>query len=280
MLMSVTNHPFRRTRRWLCVGGVGAILLLVCFADFHPSAGEGLMTSQDIKKAMATGAKQLKLRVGTVDFVLLRIQAGSFEIGSPPTEKDHEPSESPVRRICISKPFYLGRTEITQLQYWTVIGDNPSNFIGGSLPVDGITHTRALQFCQELSRLTGVTITLPTEAQWEYACRAGTETPYCSGSTEKDLDEVGWYRENAGGSYHPVAQKKPNAWGLYDMHGNVLEPCIDTLPPYDEIKPIDPVGMRRANHGSLRGGAWMMPAECSRAAARAASNDMLAGTGI
>src|SRR5205823_843073 len=117
----------------------------------------------------------------------------------------------------------------------------------------------ALAFCRELSRLTELPITLPTEAQWEYACRAGTKGPYYSGDTEEALRKVAWYRENSGETSHPVGQKEPNAWGLYDMLGNVWEPCIDDLPNYATIPDTDPIGKITTSHGIMRGGGWMHP---------------------
>jgi formylglycine-generating enzyme required for sulfatase activity len=225
---------------------------------------------EEIKRAMTAEAAQVEFRLGQASFVVVRIPAGEFDMGSPPTEEGHRANESPVRRVRISKPYYLGRYEVTQLQYKEVMGDNPSTIKGDYLPVFELSYSKALRFCEELSRRVGLPITLPTEAQWEYACRAGTKTRYHSGDTTADLDRVGWYRENSGLTVHPVGQKEPNAWGLYDMHGNVCELCSDFLPDYD----------KNGFCGGVRGGAWMLPAEYCRSADRMVSDNRFKGLGI
>lgn len=235
----------------------------------------------DSKRAMMAGAKEVEFRVGKATFVLVRIPAGEFNMGSPASEEGHMASESPVRHVRISKAFYLGRFEVTQLQYKEVIGtDAPSRFHGDSLPVEGIHYREAHEFCRRLSERVGVPITLPTEAQWEYACRAGTKTRYYSGDNLADLDKAGWYRENSGGTTHPVGQKQANAWGLYDMHGNVWELCADLLEGDYHDMLIDPKGKMNITFGGMRGGGWCHPAEDCRSATRSRSDDMFGGMGI
>lgn len=238
------------------------------------------MSEAEIRQAIAAGAKQLEFKIGAVSFELVRIEPGEFDMGSPEHEVGHTATESPLRRIRISKAFYLGRYEITQAQYKTVTGANPSRFQGDTLAVDQVAYLQALEFCVRLSQLTGLTVTLPTEAQWEYAARAGTSSRFYSGDTQADLDKIAWYAGNAGGTVHPVGQKQPNAWGLYDMLGNVWELCIDLVPSYESMKPTDPMGEARGDYGAMRGGAWMNPAESCRSASRSMSNDMFGGAGI
>jgi len=238
------------------------------------------MSAADIKQAMWEGAKQVEFRVGSVSFQLVRIEPGQFEMGSPPSEEGHKPNEGPVRSIQISKPFYLGRYEITQAQYKAVAGVNPSNFQGDSLAVDQISYPDALEFCKKISQSVGMNITLPTEAQWEYACRAGTKTRFYSGNTLTDLEKVAWYAGNSADMIHPVGQKQPNAWGLYDMHGNVWELCLDFLEQYNKIESMDPRGVMNSNRGAMRGGGWMDEPEYCRSACRLVSDVMFGGSGI
>jgi formylglycine-generating enzyme required for sulfatase activity len=238
------------------------------------------VNAQDIQKAMRAEAKEIEIRALGAAFTLVRIPPGEFDMGSPPDEVGHRPNEGPVLHVRISQAFYLGRYEVTQAQYEAVMKERPSLFQGASLAVDQILYRNALEFCRRLSQASDVDVTLPTEAQWEYACRAGTTTPFFSGKTPKDLDDVAWYAANSGRTTHPVGLKKPNAWGLYDMHGNVWEMCADFFPSFDMIGAVDPRGVVSDQRGAIRGGAWMQVPEDCRAARRMLSHDMFGGSGI
>jgi formylglycine-generating enzyme required for sulfatase activity len=242
--------------------------------------GRGEMSGEEITRAMTAGTKQIELRVGSVSFELVRISPGDFEMGSPETEVGHMRNEGPVRRVRISKAFYLGRYEVTQAQYKEITGKNPAKLQGDSLPATQVSYAQAREFCGKLSQLVGVSVTLPTEAQWEYACRAGTKTRFYSGDTQADLDKVAWYAGNSAAGVHPVGQKQPNAWGLYDMLGNVWEFCTDYIETYDSVRPVDPLGSLSDRKGAIRGGGWMHEAKYSRAACRLISDDMFGGTGV
>jgi formylglycine-generating enzyme required for sulfatase activity len=236
--------------------------------------------SEDIRRAMAKDASTLTLRVGALQLALVRIAPGEFTMGSPVDEEGHSPNEEPQRRVRISKGFYLAQYQITQAQYQELMGDTPGDSEGPTLPVGQITYADALEFCRRLSIAVNLEVHLPTEAQWEYACRAGTQTRYYSGQTEADLSRVGWYSGNSEGKAHPVGQKEPNAWGLYDMHGNVWEYCVDFIDDYATIPDTDPVGRVTPRHGAMRGGGWMHGIEECRAATRLISDDMFGGAGF
>lgn len=238
------------------------------------------MKGLDARQAMARGDKQLELHVGSVTFDFVRIEPGVFQMGSPLSEKGHMPNEEPTREVYITKPFYLGRYEVTQAQYKAVMGVNPSYFEGDSLAVDQVTYPHAIEFCKKLSQVTGVNASLPTEAQWEYACRAGTTTRFYSGDTTADLDRVAWYAANSGDTVHPVGLKQPNAWGLYDMLGNVWELCADFIESYEQMDASDPVGDVYDNRGAMRGGGYAYPEEYCRAATHLVSNLRFGGTGV
>lgn len=210
----------------------------------------------------------------------VRIPPGEFLMGSSPTEPGRQLGEIPSILIRITRPFYMCRFLVTQDQYAAVMGINPSRFQGRGLPVDQVQYGDALEYCQRLSRGTRIKVELPTEAQWEYACRAGTTTRYYSGDSEEGLGRIAWYRGNASGAYHAVGKKEPNAWGLFDMLGNLYEPCADQILHFPRAGAADPEGRRSPREGAARGGAWVEPPERCRAASRILTDDNLGPMGI
>jgi formylglycine-generating enzyme required for sulfatase activity len=161
----------------------------------------------------------------------------------------------------LTQVFELGIYEVTQEQYEKVMGTNPSNFKGRQNPVENVSWDDAVEFCRKLSALpaeksAGYVYRLPTEAEWEYACRAGTKTDYSFGNSDAELGDYGWYDENSGKTTHPVGGKKPNAWGLYDMHGNVREWCQDWYGDYPSGSVTDPTGAASGSIRVNRGGSW------------------------
>jgi formylglycine-generating enzyme required for sulfatase activity len=202
---------------------------------------------------------------------LVPIRAGEFTMGSPASENGRSDDEGPQTRVTITRAFWLGKTEVTQGQWEALMGSNPSNFTGADRPVEQVSWSDAMKFCRKLTereraagRLPkGYTYTLPTEAQWEYACRAGTTGDYAG-----NLDDMGWYRSNSGSTTHPAGQKQPNAWGLYDMHGNVWEYCADWYGSYPGGSVTDPSGPSSWALRGARGGCWFADAGACRSAVR------------
>ena len=249
----------------------------------RPNPGSGSSASRP--PVAPAPARQMTNRLG-MEFVL--IPEGSFEMGSNSGEAD----EKPVHQVRISQPFYMGKYEVTIGEYlkycretnrnwpeWLEVGSTYHIRSGGNAfykpfvsdseqdrrPIVGVSWNDAVAYCEWLSRKTGETYRLPSEAEWEYACRAGTTGEYAG-----NLDEVGWYSGNSDGKTHPVGQKSPNGWGLYDMHGNVWEWCQDWYEEgyYGKSPGSDPTGPSRGTHRVIRGGSWNSPAPNCRSANR------------
>jgi formylglycine-generating enzyme required for sulfatase activity len=272
-----TRHPsFRQLAGNLfpAVRGAVAIVLPLLFGAALPVShargqGGGALASGEVGKEwpLDIGEGQ-KLR-------MCYCPAGSFTMGTPAGELKYvEPRETPVE-VTLTAPFWLSRTEVTQAQWVAVMGRNPSAFKGANLPVDTVNWNDCQEFIRRLNARGGLPAgwawALPTEAQWEYACRAGEKGPYSGGT----LDAVGWYLGNADRTTQEVAMKKPNSWGLHDMHGNVLEWCADWM---GESLPggTDPRGPDACAFGDfrvLRGGSWDRPPQACRAAIRFWSRD-------
>jgi formylglycine-generating enzyme required for sulfatase activity len=174
--------------------------------------------------------------------------------------------EKPAHDVTLTKPYYVGKYEITQEQYQQIMGNNPSRSKGRDLPVEEVSWKDAQEFCRKASEKTGLAVRLPTNAEWERACRAGTKTTYYTGDAETDLDRAGWYDKNSGGKTRPVGEKAPNAWGVHDMHGNVWEWGADWFETYKADAVVDPQGPTQGACRVLRGGSWYFdPSPCRSA---------------
>jgi formylglycine-generating enzyme required for sulfatase activity len=181
--------------------------------------------------------------------------------------------EHPQHRVRLTKPLHLGAYEVTQQQYERVMGVNPSRFKGPQHPVESVGWGDAVTLCHKLSALpeekvAGRTYRLPTEAEWEYSCRAGSTTRYSYGVDPVALGDYAWFSANSSRSTHPVGERQPNAWGLYDMHGNVWECSVDWYSEYTNTQVDDPTGPTTGSLRVFRGGSWLFPATDCRSAGR------------
>jgi formylglycine-generating enzyme required for sulfatase activity len=229
-------------------------------------------------RAEAERIARIPSMTNSVGMKLVLIPAGEFLMGSPETEKKRSADEGPQHKVRITKSFYMGTTEVTQAQWRAVMGQavkgmNFSYFRGDNLPVENKSWNDCQEFIKKLSANEGMTYRLPTEAEWEYACRAGTTTPFNTGETistdQANYDGNNIYGNGVKGAFRqkttPVGGFKPNAWGLYDMHGNVWEWCEDWYDSsyYRNSLAADPTGPARGASRVLRGGSWKFyPKNC------------------
>ena len=208
-----------------------------------------------------------------MEFVMVPI--GSFRMGGDKNTEQAEDHENPIHRVRFSKPILMAKYVVTQAQWSTVMNSNPSRFKDDLRPVESVSWHDAQDFIQALnSRDDTNGYRLPTEAEWEYAARAGSESAYSFGSEAVRLAEFAWYKKNAQNRTHPVGQLAPNAWGLYDMHGNVHEWCQDWFDRgYYSQSPVEaPGGPAEGLAKSLRGGDWGSEGWYCRCASRSLSS--------
>ena len=216
----------------------------------------------------------------SIGMKLVLIHKGTFMMGSP-IEEEGAINDEKQHQVTISKDYYLGATEVTQGQYEKVMGTNPSEFQkrvirksdSSMYPVEQVSWENAVEFCKKLSALpeenkAGRMYRLPTEAQWEYACRADGKMAYSFGESLKSLGDYAWFGGNSNDQTHPVGEKKPNAWGLYDMHGNVWEWCSDWYDEYPKGTISDTTGPKEGSGRVRRGGSWFGGAAFCRSASR------------
>ena len=277
----------------------------------------GTLTVFSLDKSTASAEANMKPYVETIPgtdvrFEMLPIPGGTYTMGSPTSEPKRSEDEGPQHEVTL-RPFWMGKTEVTWDEYDLFAfgkeipkkeagnqpqtsGDknvdavtrptppyaDPTFGLGRhNQPVICITHHAAMEYCRWLSAKTGKTYRLPTEAEWEYACRAGSKTAYSFGDDPKKLGEAAWYADNADGKPHPVAQKQPNAWGLYDMHGNAAEWCLDHYDKafYASFKSGVPalfpvlIPTEKKYPHVVRGGSWDDDAPLLRSAVRRASEE-------
>jgi formylglycine-generating enzyme required for sulfatase activity len=218
--------------------GMGVAFMLVSGQEGHKKA------------SFANGV----LTVGDIAYEFARVPAGKFPMGS----ENRYNNEKPVHAVSLNA-FLMGRTEVTQGLWQAVMGSNPAHFKnGGECPVEMVSWNDCQEFIDRLNDWTGGGFRLPSEAEWEYACRAGS-----SGAPGAGIDESAWYRDNSGGKTHPLAGKKSNAWGLHDMLGNVLEWCQDWFAEdyYSRSPASNPRGPKSGAYRVVRGSGWRSSAE-------------------
>ncbi|MCX6901016.1 MAG: formylglycine-generating enzyme family protein [Verrucomicrobia bacterium] len=213
--------------------------------------------------------------VNAVGIRIVLIPASEFDMGSPKNESWRY-SEENLHHVTITKPFYLGATEVTQAQFAAVMRKSPSYYKGADLPVEHVTWFDALEFCRRLNFMDGRAYRLPTEAEWEYACRAGTDDKFYSGDNDADLFKAAWVGGVSSSHTHPVAKLAPNNFGLFDMLGNVYEWCADYYDAnyYFKSPKTNPPGPSKGVERVIRGGAYNEPVQNVRCAYRTGKDPM------
>lgn len=238
---------------------------MVPTSEAHPAALSSPRTNEALTIDLGSDAK----------LELLWIPPGEFMMGSLADEAGRHENEGPQHRVRISKGFWMGKYVVTQGQWELIMGNNPSYFrsAGSNAPVEYVSWNECQVFLQKLNQRPDtsghpIRARLPTEAEWEYACRAGTTTRYGTGDEAADCDRAGWSAGNSGRTTHPVGEKQANAWGLFDMHGNVWEWCQDWYGDYAAEAATDPAGPATGACRVVRGGAWTYSAGDCRSAYR------------
>ncbi len=259
------------------------LTVAVLLPEVKPPSGDN-EARQRVEKLLETARpavpEEKELVTNSIGTKLKLIPAGSFLMGATSDDHEADKDEKPQHKVTITKPFYLGVYEVTQYEYRQVMKDNPSKFKDSELlPVEQVSWLDAVRFCNKLSErerrkphyeieddsvtiLGGNGYRLPTEAEWEYACRAPhspeTATKHPFGDSDADLSSFAWFHANSENKTHPVGQKKPNRWGLYDMQGNVWEWCQDRYSAdyYTFAPENDPPGPAQASSRVYRGGGW------------------------
>ncbi len=213
----------------------------------------------------AAGARRI-IKINDLEYAFHWCPAGSFLMGSPEEEENRFYNEI-QHEVTFRRGFWMMEHEVTQEMWSNVMGDNPSEFKGDLLPIECVSWNDCQDFISKLQSLAprGVDLRLPSEAEWEYACRAGTSGPYAGSG---DLNDLGWYEANSELKTHKVKMKKPNGWGLYDMFGNVWEWCEDWYGSYPNTGVTDPQGPDSGLYRVNRGGSWGGNAGLCRAAYR------------
>lgn len=206
--------------------------------------------------------QNLTIRIGDVNFVMVKVSGGTFTMGATPEMKDPADDEKPTHKVTLSS-YYIGETEVTQALWKAVMGSNPSEFKGDDLPVESVSWDDCQTFISRLNALTGKRFRLPTEAEWEFAARGGNQSRHTQYSGSSRIDDVAWYDDNSGWETHPVKTKQPNELGIYDMTGNVWEWCQDWDGRYSSDAQTNPSGASSGAFRVFRGGNWGdTPSEC------------------
>jgi len=219
-----------------------------------------------------------RFTVNGVSFEMVRVAGGTFRMGATSEQEDEAYSdEKPVHSVTLSS-YYIGKTEVTQALWQAVMGSNPSYNKGADLPVECFSWYVCQEFIQKLNSLTGRNFRLPTEAEWEFACRGGNNSRGYKYSGSNDIDNVAWYYGNSGSKTHPVGTKAPNELGIYDMSGNVWEWCNDLYADYIANSQTNPTGHQRGSNRVIRGGGWNDSARTCRSSNRS-NNDATALNG-
>ena len=211
---------------------------------------------------------KITVTVNGVSFDMIKVEAGTFDMGTTSEQEDADSDEKPVHKVTLSRNYYIGKTEVTQALWRAVMGSNPSYFEGDNKPVERVSWNDCQKFISKLNAATGKKFRLPTEAEWEFAARGGNYSNRYQYSGSNNIGDVAWYLDNSNWTTYDVATKQSNELGLYDMSGNVFEWCSDWYGEYGINAQHDPKGPSSGSCRVYRGGSWNYGAECCRSSCR------------
>lgn len=199
---------------------------------------------------------------------MIKVEAGTFMMGATPEMEIPDDDEKPVHQVTLTNDYYIGKYEVTQALWQTVMESNPSSFKGNNLPVEQVSWNDCQEFIGKLNSITGRKFRLPTEAEWEYAARGGKKSRGYQYSGSSNISDVAWYNGNSGSKTHLVGTKQANELGLYDMCGNVLEWCQNWYGSYVSSSQTNPTGAVSGSYRVIRGGSWYSSARFCRSSCR------------
>ena len=262
-------------RKFLIFMVVYALSMTAAWAQRSDVNGDGIVNSADVvciyNEIIDGRPRELKDEVFTVNgvhFKMIAVKGGTFQMGATSEQGDDETEyEKPIHSVTLSS-YSIGQTEVTQALWKAVMGSNPSSFKGDDLPVESMSWNDCQEFIKKLNALTGKNFRLPTEAEWEYACRGGNKSNGYKYSGSNNIDDVAWYDDNSNSKTHTVATKQPNELGIYDMSGNVCEWCQDRYGRYDNSRQTNPIGPESGLLRVYRGGGWLDDASYCRSSKR------------
>ncbi len=233
--------------------------------EFAPNPA--VVTDASFRERMSATGLPWRVRDNGTNIEMLLVPPGTYMMGASKDDSEATKEEYPAHEVTLTDAFYLSTTEITQATWEATMKVNPSSFLGATLPVNKVSFDDANTFC------TAIGMRLPTEAQWEYACRGGNTSPRYGA-----LDDIAWYMDNAGFTTHPVGQKLANPLGFVDMIGNVREWCHDWYSDYSADPVVNPVGPKSGKVRILRGGSWVISAAYCRASIRVETATLFTGS--
>ena len=226
-------------------------------------------TSSSVASGTSSSGNTITIPVkNDISIDMVRVEAGTFTMGATAEMKHPDDDEKPVHQVTLTNDYYIGKYEVTQALWQTVMGNNPSRFKGDNLPVEKVSWDDCSEFISKLNTITGKTFRLPTEAEWEYAARGGKKSRGYQYSGSNNISDVAWYDGNSGNKTHAVGSKQANELGIYDMTGNVWEWCQDWKGSYSSSSQTNPTGADSGSYRVIRGGSWGHAARSCRSSYR------------
>ena len=226
-------------------------------ATQQSTVSQSTVTQEPLAQTPVTNVDNISIPVKDgISIDMVRVEAGTFTMGATPEMKEPFDWEKPTHQVTLTNDYYIGKYEVTQALWQAVMGNNPSYFKGGNLPVEYVSWDDCQEFISKLNNMTGKKFRLPTEAEWEYAARGGKKGRGCQYSGSNNLSDVAWYKDNSDSKTHAVGSKQANELGIYDMSGNVCEWCQDWYDSYSSSSQVNPTGANSGSYRVFRGGSW------------------------